>query len=151
MRVNTLKQSVNAITTAPPKRVTSTKRPDSGGSSERGGHPPFHLARRGSAAKCRRPSRRCRGADEAGLGGRQDRAGHSEERALFTLFDAGGAGLELTESCAMTPAAAVRGFYLAHPARYFAIGRIGHDQLHDYATRKNTTPDEMERWLRPHL
>ena len=77
---------------------------------------------------------------------------HSEKRTLFTLLDAGRAGLELTESCAMTPAAAVSGLYLAHPeARYFAIGRIGQDQLHDYAQRKNTTPDEMERWLRPHL
>jgi len=77
---------------------------------------------------------------------------HSEKRGLFALLDAGRVGLELTESCAMSPAAAVSGLYLAHPqARYFAIGRIGEDQLHDYAARKDTTPDEVERWLRPHL
>ena len=77
---------------------------------------------------------------------------HSEKRTLFRLLDAGRAGLELTESCAMSPAAAVSGLYFAHPtARYFAIGRIGPDQLHDYATRKQMTLDEMERWLRPYL
>ena len=52
----------------------------------------------------------------------------------------------------MTPAAAVSGLYFAHPAaRYFAIGRIGQDQLHDYATRKQMTLEEAERWLRPNL
>ena len=77
---------------------------------------------------------------------------HAEKRTLFTLLDPGEAGLELTESCAMTGAAAVSGLYLAHSeARYVAIGRIGHDQLHDDATTKNTKPDEMGRWLRPHL
>ncbi len=77
---------------------------------------------------------------------------HSEKRTLFGLLDAGRAGLELTESCAMTPAAAVSGLYFAHPAaRYFAIGRIGQDQLHDYATRKQMTLEEAERWLRPNL
>ena len=77
---------------------------------------------------------------------------HSEKRTLFRLLDAGRAGLELTESCAMSPAAAVSGLYLAHPeARYFAVGRIGPDQLGDYADRKQMTRDEMERWLRPYL
>jgi 5-methyltetrahydrofolate--homocysteine methyltransferase len=77
---------------------------------------------------------------------------HSEKRGLFQLLDAGRVGLALTESCAMTPAAAVSGLYFAHhEARYFAIGRIGPDQLRDYAARKRTTPEEVERWLRPHL
>ena len=77
---------------------------------------------------------------------------HSEKRRLFAILGAERAGLELTESCAMTPAAAVSGLYFAHPAaRYFAIGRIGQDQLHDYANRKQTTVEETERWLRPHL
>ena len=77
---------------------------------------------------------------------------HSEKRTLFGLLDAGRAGLALTESCAMTPAAAVSGLYFAHPAaRYFAIGRIGEDQLHDYARRKQMTLEEAERWLRPNL
>ena len=52
----------------------------------------------------------------------------------------------------MTPAAAVSGIYLAHPdARYFAVGRIGRDQVEDYAERKQTSVDEVERWLRPNL
>ena len=77
---------------------------------------------------------------------------HSEKKQLFALLDAGRAGLELTESYAMSPAAAVSGLYFAHPkARYFSIGRIGQDQLDDYAARKQMTPDETERWLRPHL
>jgi len=58
----------------------------------------------------------------------------------------------LTESYAMTPAAAVSGVYLAHPeSRYFAVGRIGRDQLEDYARRKQAAVDEVERWLRPNL
>ncbi|MGZ8688347.1 MAG: vitamin B12 dependent-methionine synthase activation domain-containing protein, partial [Gaiellaceae bacterium] len=77
---------------------------------------------------------------------------HSEKRGLFTLLDAGRVGLELTESYAMTPAAAVSGLYFAHrESRYFAIGRIGQDQLHDYAARKGAPADEVERWLRQHL
>jgi 5-methyltetrahydrofolate--homocysteine methyltransferase len=52
----------------------------------------------------------------------------------------------------MTPAAAVSGVYLAHPeARYFAVGRIGRDQLEDYAGRKQMPVDEAEKWLRPNL
>ena len=52
----------------------------------------------------------------------------------------------------MTPAAAVSGIYLAHPqARYFAVGRIGNDQLEDYAARKGEPVAEVERWLRPNL
>ena len=52
----------------------------------------------------------------------------------------------------MTPAAAVSGVYLAHPdARYFAVGRIGRDQLEDYAGRKGLPVEEVERWLLPNL
>jgi 5-methyltetrahydrofolate--homocysteine methyltransferase len=52
----------------------------------------------------------------------------------------------------MTPPAAVSGIYLAHPhARYFAVGRIGRDQLEDYAVRKGEPLEDVERWLRPNL
>jgi 5-methyltetrahydrofolate--homocysteine methyltransferase len=77
---------------------------------------------------------------------------HSEKRILFGLLEAGEAGLELTESCAMLPAAAVSGVYLAHPdARYFSIGRVGRDQAEDYAARKGVPLEEVERWLAPNL
>jgi 5-methyltetrahydrofolate--homocysteine methyltransferase len=77
---------------------------------------------------------------------------HSEKRKLFELLDAERAGLELTESFAMTPAAAVSGIYLAHPkARYFSVGRLARDQVEDYAGRKGMTLEETERWLRPNL
>ena len=77
---------------------------------------------------------------------------HSEKEKLFTLLGARELGIELTESFAMTPAAAVSGIYLAHPeARYFAVGRIGADQLDDYAARKGEPVSEVERWLRPNL
>ncbi len=75
---------------------------------------------------------------------------HSEKRKLFDLLDAEAAGLSLTDSFAMLPGASVSGIYLAHPqARYFSVGRIGPDQLEDYARRKGTTPDEIARWLGP--
>ncbi|MBX8463787.1 methionine synthase [Deinococcus sp. RIT780] len=77
---------------------------------------------------------------------------HTEKRTLFRLLNAQEIGLELTESCAMWPAAAVSGFYFAHPdARYFAVGRIGRDQVQDYARRKGMPLDEVERWLGPIL
>ena len=77
---------------------------------------------------------------------------HSEKEALFALLRAEEAGLSLTETYATLPAASVSGLYLAHPqARYFSIGRIGRDQLEDYAARKGMTVDEAERWLRPLL
>jgi 5-methyltetrahydrofolate--homocysteine methyltransferase len=77
---------------------------------------------------------------------------HSEKRRLFDLLDAGAAGLGLTESFAMTPAAAVSGLYFGHPgARYFAVGRIGRDQVEDYAERKGVARREVERWLGPNL
>jgi 5-methyltetrahydrofolate--homocysteine methyltransferase len=77
---------------------------------------------------------------------------HSEKRTLFDLLDAGRAGVELTESFAMTPPPAVSGLYFAHPqARYFAVGRIGRDQVEDYARRKGIEVADAERWLRPIL
>jgi len=77
---------------------------------------------------------------------------HSEKSKLFALLGAEEAGLALTESFAMTPAASVSGIYLAHPdARYFSVGRVGRDQVEDYAARKRVSPAEVERWLRPNL
>ena len=77
---------------------------------------------------------------------------HSEKRKLFDLLRAGRAGLDLTESYAMTPAAAVSGIYLAHSlARYFSVGRLGRDQVEDYAARKGIAVEEAERWLGPNL
>jgi 5-methyltetrahydrofolate--homocysteine methyltransferase len=77
---------------------------------------------------------------------------HSEKRRLFDLLGAEAAGLGLTESYAMTPAAAVSGLYFGHPrSRYFAVGRIGRDQVEDYAQRKAIEVGEAERWLRPNL
>jgi 5-methyltetrahydrofolate--homocysteine methyltransferase len=77
---------------------------------------------------------------------------HSEKLKLFDLLRAPEVGIELTESFAMTPAAAVSGIYLAHPrARYFSVGRIGRDQLEDYALRKGAPVKEVERWLSPNL
>ena len=77
---------------------------------------------------------------------------HSEKAKLFALLGAESAGLGLTESYAMTPAAAVSGLYLAHPqARYFAVGRIGDDQLADYARRKREQIEGAARWLAPSL
>jgi 5-methyltetrahydrofolate--homocysteine methyltransferase len=77
---------------------------------------------------------------------------HSEKRKLFALLGAERVGLALTESFAMTPPAAVSGIYLHHPqSRYFAVGRIGRDQLEDYAGRKDAPPAEVERYLAPSL
>ncbi len=77
---------------------------------------------------------------------------HSEKARLFDLLDARSQGLDLTESFAMTPASSVSGLYFAHPqSKYFAIQRIGQDQVEDYAKRKGVTVAEAERWLRPVL
>jgi 5-methyltetrahydrofolate--homocysteine methyltransferase len=78
---------------------------------------------------------------------------HAEKRKLFDLLGAEqAAGVSLTESCAMIPAAAVSGIYLAHPlARYFSVGRLGLDQVEDYAARKGIPVEEAERWLGPNL
>jgi 5-methyltetrahydrofolate--homocysteine methyltransferase len=77
---------------------------------------------------------------------------HSEKRRLFALLGARAAGMELTETCATIPPASVSGLYLQHPdARYFSVGRIGVDQVSDYAARKGIDLAEAERWLAPNL
>jgi 5-methyltetrahydrofolate--homocysteine methyltransferase len=77
---------------------------------------------------------------------------HSEKRTLFALLDAPAIGIELTESCAMWPAASVSGLYFAHPAaRYFTVGKVGRDQVESYAARKRMGVTEVERWLGPNL
>jgi 5-methyltetrahydrofolate--homocysteine methyltransferase len=78
---------------------------------------------------------------------------HTEKATLFRLLDATAkVGIMLTESFAMWPGASVSGLYLAHPeARYFGVGRIGKDQVEDYAKRKGWTLAEAERWLAPIL
>jgi len=78
---------------------------------------------------------------------------HSEKLALFALLDAERtAGVELTESFAMLPTAAVSGFYFSHPqSQYFGIGRIGRDQVEDYAKRRGVSVEQAERWLAPNL
>ncbi|MCK9903224.1 methionine synthase [Frankia sp. Cpl3] len=77
---------------------------------------------------------------------------HSEKQALFALLEADRVGLGLTESFAMTPASAVSGIIFAHPSsRYFTVGRIGRDQVEDYARRRGMSIGEVEKWLRPNL
>jgi len=78
---------------------------------------------------------------------------HTEKPVLFALLDATAAtGIALTESCAMTPASSVSGWYFNHPdAKYFGVGKLGRDQVEDYARRKGQTPAEAERWLGPYL
>ncbi len=78
---------------------------------------------------------------------------HTEKGTLFRLLDAEAkAGVRLTESFAMWPAAAVSGLYFAHPdARYFGVGRVAEDQVADYAERKGMAKAEVERWLGSNL
>jgi 5-methyltetrahydrofolate--homocysteine methyltransferase len=78
---------------------------------------------------------------------------HTEKSILWRLLDVErNAGMQLTESFAMHPTAAVSGWYIAHPeARYFAVGKIDRDQVQDYAMRKGMTLIEAERWLAPNL
>jgi 5-methyltetrahydrofolate--homocysteine methyltransferase len=77
---------------------------------------------------------------------------HTEKPLLWSLLDADKAGIHLTESYAMTPAAAVSGWYFSHPeARYFGVGKINRDQVEDYARRKATGVADMEKWLSPAL
>lgn len=78
---------------------------------------------------------------------------HTEKWKLFDLLDAtGNVGIKLTESLAMDPPASVCGWYIAHPqSHYFGIGKIGRDQLEDFAQRKGMSLEEAERWLRPVL
>jgi 5-methyltetrahydrofolate--homocysteine methyltransferase len=78
---------------------------------------------------------------------------HTEKGLLFDLLQApANAGITLTDSFAMLPAAAVSGFYFSHPqSRYFAVGKIGRDQVEDYARRKGLPLPMVERWLAPAL
>ena len=78
---------------------------------------------------------------------------HTEKAALFKLLDATNTcDVSLSENFAMTPASSVSGFYFSHPeSRYFAVGKIGKDQVEDLALRKNESIDVTERWLRPNL
>jgi 5-methyltetrahydrofolate--homocysteine methyltransferase len=74
---------------------------------------------------------------------------HTEKRTLWRLLDVERrAGIRLTESCAMWPAASVSGWYFSHPdSRYFVVGALGRDQITDYAARKQMPVSEVERWL----
>jgi 5-methyltetrahydrofolate--homocysteine methyltransferase len=77
---------------------------------------------------------------------------HTRKATLFELLDAPSAGIDLTEHFAMTPAASVSGLYFAHPAaRYFNVGRLGRDQVEEYAARCGMDRREAETWLRPNL
>jgi 5-methyltetrahydrofolate--homocysteine methyltransferase len=78
---------------------------------------------------------------------------HTEKATIFRLLDAERqAGIQLTESFAMWPGAAVSGLYLAHPeSHYFGVGKVERDQVEDYAVRKGWSVEEAERWLGPVL
>ncbi|MGZ6778347.1 MAG: vitamin B12 dependent-methionine synthase activation domain-containing protein, partial [Mycobacterium sp.] len=78
---------------------------------------------------------------------------HTEKTTLFQLLDVKErTGIELTESMAMWPGAAVSGWYFSHPqSQYFVVGRLAQDQVADYAKRKGWTLAEAERWLAPNL
>ncbi len=78
---------------------------------------------------------------------------HTEKATLWELLDVEeSAGISLTESMAMWPGAAVSGFYFSHPrSQYFVVGRLGRDQVEDYAGRKGWTLREAEKWLSPNL
>ncbi len=73
---------------------------------------------------------------------------HTEKRKLWQMLEPDRIGMSLTESCAMDPAASVSGWYFSHPdARYFGTGKIGKDQIEDYAKRKTMSVETTERWL----
>ncbi|GCC49999.1 methionine synthase [Chryseotalea sanaruensis] len=77
---------------------------------------------------------------------------HTEKKLLFELLEAEKVGIQLTESYAMFPGAAVSGFYFSHPdSKYFGLGKIEKDQVLDYAKRKGMSVEEIERWLAPNL
>jgi 5-methyltetrahydrofolate--homocysteine methyltransferase len=77
---------------------------------------------------------------------------HTLKRELFALLGAEAFSMGLTESCAMTPASSVSGLLFAHPdSRYFTVGRVGRDQVEDYARRRGMSLDEAEKWLGPNL
>jgi 5-methyltetrahydrofolate--homocysteine methyltransferase len=78
---------------------------------------------------------------------------HTEKETLWRLLDVeANTGMQLTESMAMSPGASVSGFYYSHPqSQYFVVGRLGRDQVEDYAARKGWTLTEAERWLSSNL
>ena len=77
---------------------------------------------------------------------------HTVKRELFTLLDAPGIGMSLTEGYAMLPTAAVSGFYFSHPdSRYFGVGKISKDQVESYAQRRGVSVEQAERDLAPNL
>ena len=78
---------------------------------------------------------------------------HTEKATLWQMLDVEASiGLRLTDSFAMYPTAAVSGFYFSHPdARYFAVGKVGRDQVESYAARKGISVDAAEKWLAPNL
>jgi 5-methyltetrahydrofolate--homocysteine methyltransferase len=77
---------------------------------------------------------------------------HSAKRELFKVLQCEDIGMGLTESLAMTPAASVSGFYIAHPqAQYFNVGRIGDDQVQDLAARSGVQVQDLQRLLAPNL
>ncbi|HEV7171391.1 MAG TPA: methionine synthase [Pedococcus sp.] len=78
---------------------------------------------------------------------------HTEKQTIWELLDVEArTGIQLTESMAMWPGAAVSGLYFSHPrSRYFVLGRLGRDQVEDYGRRKGWTLDEAEKWLSPNL
>jgi len=77
---------------------------------------------------------------------------HSVKPALFEVLGAADAGMTVTDGYAMLPAASVSGFYIAHPdARYFAVGKVGGDQLADYAARSGMDIAAARRLLAPNL
>ena len=78
---------------------------------------------------------------------------HTEKATLWKLIEPDKhAGITITESFAMWPAAAVSGLYFSHPqSRYFSVDRVTRDQVEDYARRKGMTVAEVEKWLAPNL
>jgi 5-methyltetrahydrofolate--homocysteine methyltransferase len=78
---------------------------------------------------------------------------HTEKQTLWGLLDAEArAGIRLTESYAMWPGSSVSGLYFAHPdSKYFAVGKLGRDQIIDYHARKGMTLQDVEKWLGPWL
>ena len=77
---------------------------------------------------------------------------HTEKKKIFELLEAEKIGIQLTESFAMYPASSVSGYYFSHPqSRYFGLGKIGRDQVEDYAIRKGMAFAEAEKWLNPVL
>jgi 5-methyltetrahydrofolate--homocysteine methyltransferase len=78
---------------------------------------------------------------------------HTEKGTLWQLLNVkANTGIEITESFAMWPGSSVSGLYFAHPqSRYFSLGKIGRDQVEDYAIRKGISVAEVERWLGPNL